>query len=148
MMARPMPRPRFRADDRVDPRWLNADDVLKPGAVSAAVEALRAHPGAGLVYGHADFIAADGHIIGPCTVVEPYSRQRLLHYGDYIIQPAAFFTRRAYTEAGGLDRSLHWAMDWTCGCAWPGITMSSISTGNCQLPLLGSNKTAAEGSTG
>jgi len=48
-----------------------------------------------LVYGNADFIDAQDHTIGPCTVVEPYSRHRLLHYGDYIVQPAALFTRQA-----------------------------------------------------
>ena len=75
--------------------WLNADDVLKPGAVRAAVAALQTHPHAALVYGNADFIDAQGDTIGPCTVVEPYSRHRLLHYGDYIVQPAALFTRQA-----------------------------------------------------
>jgi glycosyltransferase involved in cell wall biosynthesis len=92
--------------------WINADDLLKPGAVSAAVEAFLAHPESALVYGDADFIDADGRFIAPCTVVEPYSRHRLLHYGDYIIQPASFFTREAYLAVGGLDRSLNWAMDW------------------------------------
>jgi hypothetical protein len=92
--------------------WLNADDVLKPGAVRAAVEAFRVHPEAALVYGDADFIDAAGRTIGPCTVVEPHSLHRLIHYGDYIIQPAAFFSRQAYQSVGGLDKSLNWAMDW------------------------------------
>lgn len=126
--------------------WLNADDVLKPGAVRAAVDALLAHPGAGLVYGKADFIDAGGRTIGPCTVVEPYSRHRLLHYGDYIIQPAAFFTRLAYTTVGGLDRSLHWAMDWDlwirlsrhCNVLYLDIDLASYR-------WLGSNKTAEGG---
>jgi glycosyltransferase involved in cell wall biosynthesis len=92
--------------------WPNADDVLKPGAVRKAVEAFRGRPDVGLIYGEADFIDAGGRVLGPCTVVEPYSLHRLIHYGDYIIQPAAFFTRAAYRAAGGLDPSLNWAMDW------------------------------------
>lgn len=92
--------------------WLNADDLLKPGAVTAAVEAFQARPEAAVVYGDADFIDCEGRFIAPCSVVEPYSRQRLLYYGDYLIQPASFFTREAYQAVGGLDRSLHWAMDW------------------------------------
>lgn len=92
--------------------WLNADDVLKPNAVRTAVDAFLANPDAALVYGHADFIDATGEIIAPCTVVEPFVKQRLIDYGDYIIQPAAFFSRLAYQSVGGLDTSLHWAMDW------------------------------------
>ena len=126
--------------------WLNADDTLKPGAIRAAVEALQAHPAAGLVYGQADFIDAEGRIIGPCTVVEPYSRQRLFYYGDYIIQPAAFFNRRAYAAAGGLDRSLHWAMDWDL---WLRLARHHevlyLDRKLASYRWLGSNKTAAGG---
>lgn len=126
--------------------WLNADDVLKPGAVRTAVAALQSHSGAALVYGHADFIDAGGAPIGPCTVVEPYSRHRLLHYGDYIIQPAAFFTRAAYTAVGGLDTSLHWAMDWDL---WIRLSRQyevlAIEEELASYRWLGSNKTAEGG---
>lgn len=126
--------------------WLNADDILGPGAVRTAVETFLAHPGAALVYGNADFIDAEERFIGPCTVVEPFSRQRLLDYGDYIIQPAAFFSRQAYNAAGGLDRSLHWAMDWD-------LWLRLVRCGEAvyvEQPLasyrwLGSNKTAEGG---
>ncbi|NJC88104.1 MAG: glycosyltransferase [Desulfuromonas sp.] len=126
--------------------WLNADDVLKPGAVRTAVAALQAHPGAALVYGQADFIDAEGSTIGPCTVVEPYSRQRLLHYGDYIVQPAAFFTRAAYAAVGGLDASLHWAMDWDL---WIRLARQydvvCMEDELASYRWLGSNKTAGGG---
>lgn len=126
--------------------WLNADDTLRPGAVRTAVEAFQAHPEAVLVYGNADFIDAEDRFIGPCTVVEPFSRPRLLNYGDYIIQPAAFFSRRSYDEAGGLDKSLHWAMDWD-------LWLRLVRCGEVvyvEQPLasyrwLGSNKTAEGG---
>ena len=126
--------------------WLNADDALKPGAIRTAVEALQAHPAAGLVYGQADFIDAEGRIIGPCTVVEPASRHRLLYYGDYIIQPAAFFTRAAYQAVGGLDPTLHWAMDWDL---WLRLARSHeviyLARDLASYRWLGSNKTAAGG---
>lgn len=126
--------------------WLNADDALKPGAVRTAVAALQAHPGAALVYGQADFIDGAGAPIGPCTVVEPYSRHRLLHYGDYIIQPAAFFTRAAYAAVGGLDTSLHWAMDWDL---WLRLSQQydvlAIEEDLASYRWLGSNKTAEGG---
>ena len=40
--------------------WLNSDDVYLPGAISAAVAELEAHPGTGLLYGGAEFIDRDG----------------------------------------------------------------------------------------
>lgn len=126
--------------------WLNADDVLKPGAIRHVVETFRAHPEVALIYGNADFIAANGQTIGPCTVVEPPSRHRLLHYGDYIIQPAAFFTRAAYQAVGGLDKSLNWTMDWDL---WIRLTqrftMLQIETDLASYRWLGSNKTAEGG---
>lgn len=126
--------------------WLNADDELKPGAVRAAVAAFRAHPAAALIYGNADFIDANGRTLGPCTVVEPYSRHRLLYYGDYIIQPAAFFSRQAYEAVGGLDQSLHWAMDWDL---WLRLAqhygVAHIARTLASYRWLGSNKTAAGG---
>lgn len=126
--------------------WLNADDLLKPGAVRAAVEALRANPQAPLVYGRADFIDAEGRRLAPCTVVEPYSRRRLLHYGDYIIQPAAFFTRRAYAAAGGLDKSLNWAMDWDLWLRLAGENdFVYLEKELASYRWLGSNKTAEGG---
>lgn len=126
--------------------WLNADDVLKPGAVRTAVDAFLAHPEAALIYGNADFIAADGRTLGPCTVVEPYSQHRLIHYGDYIIQPAAFFSRQAYEAVGGLNKSLNWAMDWDL---WIRLArrydVIYIEKELASYRWLGSNKTAEGG---
>jgi glycosyltransferase involved in cell wall biosynthesis len=126
--------------------WLNADDVLKPGAVRALVEAFQANPGVGLIYGDADFIDAGGRFICPCTVVEPYCRHRLLQFGDYIIQPAAFFTRRAYETVGGLDKTLNWAMDWDL---WIRLSLQYevvyIRKLLASYRWLGSNKTAEGG---
>ena len=126
--------------------WLNADDVLKPGAIRTVVDTFLAHPEVALVYGNADFIDAKGQIIGPCTVVEPHSLNRLLHYGDYIIQPAAFFSRESYQSVGGLDKSLNWAMDWDL---WIRLDQKFellyIEKTMASYRWLGSNKTAEGG---
>jgi Glycosyl transferase family 2 len=92
--------------------WLNADDVLAPGAVERAVAELASAPEAGLVYGRGVILDQDGAETGPFAGIEPFSLWRLLHVLDYVLQPAAFFRRDAYRAAGGLDRGLHWAMDW------------------------------------
>jgi len=126
--------------------WLNADDVLKPGAVRTAVETFLAHPEASLIYGNADFIDETGDMIAPCTVVEPFDRQRLIDYGDYIIQPAAFFSRVAYESVGGLDTSLHWAMDWDLWIRLAkGHDFVYVENVLASYRWLGSNKTAIGG---
>jgi glycosyltransferase involved in cell wall biosynthesis len=92
--------------------WLNADDTYTPGAIRTAAEYLAAHPDVAVVYGNADFIDAAGHRIGPCAHVEPFNRNRLIHYSDFIVQPAAFFRRSAFDAVGGVDPNLHWTMDY------------------------------------
>ncbi len=92
--------------------WLNCDDTYEPGAVSAAVQYLRDHPEVTLVYGDATQTDAQGTEIGPFAQVEPFELDRLVHQGDFVVQPAAFFRREAFLAVGGLDESLHWAMDY------------------------------------
>jgi len=92
--------------------WLNADDTYAPGAIRTAAEYLAAHPDVAVVYGNADFVDADGRRIGPCAHVEPFNRDRLIHYSDFIVQPAAFFRRSAFEAVGGVDPNLHWTMDY------------------------------------
>ncbi len=92
--------------------WLNADDVLAPGAVERAALELERAPEAGLVYGRGVILDAGGAETGPFVEIEPFNLWRLLHVLDYVLQPAAFFRRSAYEDAGGLDPSLCWAMDW------------------------------------
>ena len=40
--------------------WINSDDTYEPGAVSAAVEYLQAHPDVGMVYANCNFINEEG----------------------------------------------------------------------------------------
>jgi glycosyltransferase involved in cell wall biosynthesis len=90
--------------------FLNADDVYRPGAVSAAVEAFGQNPDAGAVYGRADFIDSEGEVIGSYPT-EPFDLRRLAD-GSFICQPAAFVRREAWAACDGLDPCLHYAMDY------------------------------------
>jgi glycosyltransferase involved in cell wall biosynthesis len=92
--------------------WLNADDVYVPGAVARAAQAFTQHPDCALVYGQAQDIDIHGHVIGLSRQIEPWNMRRLLEFGDFIVQPAAFFLRSAYDAVGGLDQSLHYCMDY------------------------------------
>jgi hypothetical protein len=92
--------------------WINADDALADGAVTRVVEAFSDRPDLGLVYGNGTILDEDGVVTGPFEFIEPFSLWRLLYNLDYILQPAAFFRRSAFEDAGGLDEGLHFGMDW------------------------------------
>jgi GT2 family glycosyltransferase len=92
--------------------WLNADDALRPGAVRAVVETLRADAEAMMVYGQGDFVDASGRPIVPLRCVEPFNQARLIEVHNYIVQPAAFVRRQALEAVGYVDETLHWSMDW------------------------------------
>lgn len=90
--------------------WLNADDILMPGAIDRARACHAANPDLDVVYGHSTILDDSGAMTGYHFNVEPPG-ERLLEAG-IISQPSCFFARRAYDAAGGLDRSLHYVMDW------------------------------------
>jgi glycosyltransferase involved in cell wall biosynthesis len=90
--------------------WLNADDQYTPGAVAAAVRHLAAAPGLGAVYGQGIWIDAAGARVGPYPI-RAFDRA-LLARECYVCQPACFFRRQAFEEAGGLDASLQFAFDY------------------------------------
>lgn len=89
--------------------WLNSDDVYLPGAISAAVAAFRAHPEAGVVYGDALSIDAEGK---PFNIMRArqYSLVDLLAF-DIICQPAAFMRRSVLEQTGYLDPTYHLLLD-------------------------------------
>lgn len=90
--------------------WLNADDVLFPGALAAAARAFEADPSVDVVYGHSAICDLGMRFTGYHWAVSPPGEA--LRLGCNISQPSCFF-RRAPTEAvGGLDGSLHYTMDW------------------------------------
>ena len=91
--------------------WLNSDDTYQPTAVAEAVAFLNANPDIGLVYGDANFINAEGQIIGKFNAQQT-SYQRLRRGGVYIPQQAAFWRAKLWDQVGPLDPSFFFAMDY------------------------------------
>ncbi len=91
--------------------YLNSDDTYLPGAVAEAVEFLRSNPEIGLVYGDANFINADGQVIGAFNAQQT-SYQRLRRGAVYIPQQAAFWRADLWRKVGPLDPSYYFAMDY------------------------------------
>ncbi len=89
--------------------WLNSDDMLTPGALRAAVEALQKNPQAGFVFGNVRVLDAAGRVLNE------------LRYGDWglrelmsfhiIGQPAVFMRRAALPPDGFLDTGYHFLLD-------------------------------------
>ncbi len=89
--------------------WVNSDDMLAPGAVRQAVETFAQNPDAGMVVGEALFIDPVGRPFNH-YVPRVQSLADLLAFG-ILPQPAVFFRREAYEEAGGLDPTYHFLLD-------------------------------------
>jgi glycosyltransferase involved in cell wall biosynthesis len=88
--------------------WLNADDRLLPGAISAAVAFLEANPDVGMVYGDADFIDAQGRVVGRFNAQQT-DYARMLRGFVHIPQQATVWRAALWQP---LDTSLHFAMDY------------------------------------
>lgn len=89
--------------------WLNADDVLEPGALALAAAALV--DDVVCVSGACFVIDADGNFVSLISNLEASTTEGLLHRAGNLPQPATFFTRAAYLRCGGIDPALVYAMD-------------------------------------
>jgi glycosyltransferase involved in cell wall biosynthesis len=92
--------------------WLNSDDIFLPGAISAAVSALRERPAAAAVYGEGYQIDEDGNTISRFAVTQKFNLWKLLNLSDYILQQTVFFRRSIFEQIGWIDEDLHYGMDW------------------------------------
>lgn len=90
--------------------FLNADDTYEPRAVATAVKRFAERPGAALVYGAAVQLDAAGNAVRTTPVLSCDHRS-LAGYNP-ISQPAAFASGDVWREVGGLDPSLHLALDY------------------------------------
>jgi glycosyltransferase involved in cell wall biosynthesis len=89
--------------------WLNSDDYYLPGAVSSAVRVFEENPDVVLVYG--DMLAVDENGDPFNTLrYKQLTLQDLLCF-QIIGQPAVFFRREAFEEAGLLDPTFHFLLD-------------------------------------
>jgi hypothetical protein len=90
--------------------WLNSDDWLLPGGLSHLLSALQGKPGAAMAYGQTwDWIEATGR--RRRSLVLPFS-EWLMARVNTISQPGTLVRREAWDAVGGVDASLHMAMDY------------------------------------
>jgi len=86
---------------------LDADDVLRPGAIEQAVTLLD-RTGAGVAYGGAELIDEDD-ASRRALVTPPFSRERMLV--SMIVRPFRMFRKRDWMRTEGFDEALSSAVD-------------------------------------
>lgn len=91
--------------------WLNSDDVYLPGAVSAAVAGLRAHPLAAGVYGDCEYIDEAERVIDHHSTGQFDYAMLVRTARTPAPQPATFLRRDAVAAIGYLDADLSMVMD-------------------------------------
>lgn len=90
--------------------WLNADDVLMPGALARLLERLQADPHLAVAYGGSTILGDDGETLGLQDQVTDVDAG--ITRSNPISQPSALARRSAAETAGGLHPDLVYTMDW------------------------------------
>lgn len=90
--------------------WLNSDDFLLPRGLSKLLRVLESNPSLSAVYGRSwNLVEKTGEKYP--VWVESFNEQRLARR-CIISQPATLIRRTAWKQVGGLDPTLHMAMDY------------------------------------
>lgn len=89
--------------------WLNADDLMSPGALDAVRRAWVLHPDVQVVFGSWDIFGADGTRLRH-KVPNSFKPLRLL-LRPTVFSGAIFAKTEAVREVGGFDASLYFVMD-------------------------------------
>jgi glycosyltransferase involved in cell wall biosynthesis len=104
--------------------WLNASDCYIPGAFATVADYFAHHAEAGLIFGRARYLGDDGTPLGdyeaaPAVLLrklnrEPQGHHRMLlaERPGWIPQQTAFWRKSVMNQAGLLDPTLHYAMDY------------------------------------
>lgn len=97
--------------------FLNADDVLQPGALGAVAAAFAADPTIDIVYGGVEWIDAESRRTGThageiSTLGEVLDLQRVWWAGRQWVQPEVFFRRSLWQRVGAFDTRYHLAFDF------------------------------------
>lgn len=91
--------------------WLNADDLLAPGAFAAVLATFELNPTADFVYGDFEVVDGKSRTLRRFSS-SAYDPQRVFVHGCYIFSGAIFFRRELIERIGPFDESLEACMDF------------------------------------
>jgi len=92
--------------------FINSDDTLLPGALTAMVAALESEPDVVMVYGDALYTNAHSHETGylPSRTWDP---ERMVRRADnHVVQPSSLWRRSAWERAGPLNERGYYFFDF------------------------------------
>lgn len=89
--------------------WINSDDQLQPGALSAVAKHFMANPDAVIVHGRIEYFGETKNYYSSNLPQQDLTIKYVSHI--CMPQPASFFHRKLIDEQGYLDESLHFSMD-------------------------------------
>lgn len=92
--------------------WLGSDDILLPGALTKMVSVLEKNPDIGIVYGGVAFIDEKDRIKKTNAYPDMTIKRLLYDKHSTIAQPSSMLRRKTLDNAGGLDESLTYCMDY------------------------------------
>jgi glycosyltransferase involved in cell wall biosynthesis len=90
--------------------YLNSDDLLMPHTVAFVVDYFEAHPEVDLLVGDCLYIDSAGRSL-KIVPGHPFDLAGALTGGSFLLQPGAFWRRRATERIGHFDEQLHYTMD-------------------------------------
>jgi glycosyltransferase involved in cell wall biosynthesis len=91
--------------------YLNADDLLLPGALHYIGAYFARHPEVDVIYSHRVVIDAADAEVG--RWIMPTHDDAVLSWVDYVPQETLFWRRSIWEKAGGwMDESFRFALDW------------------------------------
>lgn len=91
--------------------WLNADDILLPGALRAVARVIASDSGVRWITGNEVFVDAMGRIVS-CAVGHAWREGLSCQTVPHVYGPSSFFRRELFMSVGGCDRALRFCMDW------------------------------------
>ena len=90
--------------------WLNADDVLMPGALKAFENTVVAHPAINWFVGGALWLDKQLRVV-KCGCGRKFSAARANMGNVHVWGPSSIFSRDLYEQAGGVDERFYYMMD-------------------------------------
>ena len=95
--------------------WLNADDLLLPGALAAVRSKIRKAESQGFplewITGNQLLIDDAGRVL-KCSVGHKWHDWLYRHAVPHVYGPSSFFKRELFKRVGGVNASLFYCMDW------------------------------------
>jgi glycosyltransferase involved in cell wall biosynthesis len=92
--------------------WICSDDILLPGAITKLVTILEKNPQIGMVFGGVAFLDEYDMVTKTLAYTDMTLEKLLYHKHSTIAQPSSLLRRKSLDDAGGLDESLTYCMDY------------------------------------